>query len=208
MATLDDRAQGLYLAAGVVSQLFCDAPSEALVGALATPGEWPIDDPDSARALEECRVGLAAAGDDLARALRTDQFELFVGPGRGFACPYESVWLSPENLMFDEQTYQVREEFARLGLEAPALEKEPDDHIGLEFAFVAEIAKCLPMAADEESLQALRGFLADFLDNHLGRYAPEVLALVEKHATTPVYRALPALARGVLAEARALAAGD
>lgn len=206
MTDLRARAQALAVAANVVSQLFLAEPTRELLALLGEGEGWPIPDAAADDALARAAAWLRGRpGDaDLARELRQDHFELFVGPGRGYACPYESVWLSAENMMFDVETYEVRDAFARLGLAAPAQEKEPDDHIGLEFAFVSEIAERLAVWPDEE-VEALRALLAEFCAGHLSRFADKVFAGIREHATTGVYAALPALAESVLAEATALA---
>ena len=73
-------------------------------------------------------------------ALTWDFNRLFVGPGEMLAAPWESVYRSKTKLTFQESTLQVRELYERFGVRAPAVHREPDDHLGLELAFVATLS--------------------------------------------------------------------
>ena len=100
-------------------------------------GSWPLegDAHRTGAVLLETAVREAASAEDL-----TEDFDaLFIGPGRMHACPYESVYRSLEGLTFEAETMQVRRFYADHGLQAPAFNREPDDHIGLEVAFVGQL---------------------------------------------------------------------
>ncbi|HSO27591.1 MAG TPA: molecular chaperone TorD family protein, partial [Anaerolineales bacterium] len=95
---------------------------------------------------------LADSNGELQSALEGDYNRLFVGPAKVLAPPWESVYLTKERLIFQEQTLQVRGWFRRFGLEVENLYHEPDDHIGLELLFLAHLAE-LSVAALEEGEQ-------------------------------------------------------
>lgn len=190
-------------AASVVSALLLAPPSPELVDLLSDPAaaeDWPVDD-DRARAALQ-RVATADMPDP--SELTRDHFMLFVGPGRGHACPYESVYLSHDGLLFGTETYAARAEYHSVGLIAPQEGNEPDDHIGLEFAFVSELCRRIAAGEGVMDTHPYRVHLGRFLTEHLTRFAPTVLAAVEKHAFTPPYQALPALATSVLTTAEQL----
>ncbi len=139
--------------------------------------------------------------------LRIDNTRLFIGPGKLLAPPWESVGLCEERLVFQEQTLQVRDWYARYGLELVNLHKEPDDHIGLEFEFIAHLAKLGLQALEandhkrfDELLQAQKQFLAE----HPLQWAIPWTRLVEKNAWTDFYRGIALVARGSLIELAAL----
>ena len=99
-----------------------------------------------------------------------DYTRLFIGVDRVLAAPWESVYFNDERLLFQVQTQQVRQWYLRYGLEPENLHKEPDDHIGLELAFLAHLAQRGLQALEqndpavfEDSLAAQRGFLAEHL---------------------------------------------
>jgi len=140
-------------------------------------------------------------------ALTWDFNRLFVGPGEMLAAHWESVYRRKTKLTFQEPTLQVRELYERFGVQAPAVHREPDDHLGLELAFVATLSDLVAQAtAKDDATQLTRCFEAqkDFLRDHLLAWAPACLALVEKHAETDYYRGAALLALGSLAESARL----
>ena len=140
-------------------------------------------------------------------ALTWDFNRLFVGPGEMLAAPWESVYRSKTKLTFQESTLQVRELYERFGVQAPAIHREPDDHLGLELAFVATLSDLAVRAAaagDMADLARCFGTQKEFLQDHLLAWAPTCLALVEKHAETDYYRGAALLALGSLAESASL----
>ncbi len=144
------------------------------------------------------RPGLSdAAFDDV----RVDNTRLFIGVGMVLAPLWESVYFGDARLIFQEQTLQVRSWYRRFGLEFEKLNQEPDDHIGLEMAFVSQLASLALEKLEagdqpgfEEALQAQR----DFLSEHLLRWGPAWAKLVEEYARTDFYRGLAHLTHGAL----------
>ncbi|HVN16344.1 MAG TPA: molecular chaperone TorD family protein [Anaerolineales bacterium] len=141
------------------------------------------------------------------KALKQDQLYLFIGIDKVLAPVWESVYFSEQRLVFQVQTLQVREWYSRFKLQAERINREPDDHIGLELIFIAYLAARALQAMEEndesgfnELLQAQR----DFLSDHLLRWGPAWAKLVKKHAETDFYLGLGHLTHGALL---ALAAG-
>lgn len=64
---------------------------------------------------------------------------LFVGPGPLVAPPWESFYRSREHLLFEEWTYQVREQYHQFGLQFKNENNEPDDHLLLELEFMLSL---------------------------------------------------------------------
>lgn len=165
--------------------------------------QWP------GRPCAESRSGVAAlvesgrAGED-ARDVRRDFVQLFVGPGPMAAPPYGSVHSSQDRLIFEEDTFAVRAAYAEFGLAAPRLNQEPDDHIGLEMAFVAELCvRGLDAldSADDAALTRVLAAIARFLDEHLLAWGPQCLTLITTEATTSFYRGMGELGLGLLSDA-------
>lgn len=146
--------------------------------------------------------GISDAEFDL---IKQDNLKLLIGLDVMPAPPWESVYFSDKHMVFQEQTLQVREWYARFGLQIEHLHQEPDDHIGLELLFVSHLASSAWQALDEdkdrfeELLQAQR----DFLTEHLLRWGTSWAKLVKKHAETDFYRGIGHLTHGAL-----LAAAD
>lgn len=135
------------------------------------------------------------------KRLQSDQLRLFIGLDRVVAPVWESVYFNENRLVFQKQTLQVREWYARFGLQLEKLNKEPDDHIGLEMIFLAHLASLSLSAIEkgnpkelDELLQAQR----DFLSEHLLRWGPAWAKLVQQHASTDFYRGIAHLTHGAL----------
>lgn len=132
-----------------------------------------------------------------------DYARLFVGPGKIIAPPWESVQVDEERLTFQAETLQVRQWYRQFGLQAVQLYAEPDDHVGLELAFLSHLAQ-LALVAQAEGDHARLAQLLDaqrgFLKTHAQRWIPAWSAQVIHHARTDYYRGLAHITVGVLAE--------
>jgi TorA maturation chaperone TorD len=135
------------------------------------------------------------------KALQDDYLHLFIGLGHVLAPMWESVYFSEKKLMFQESTLQVREWYARFGVQAERINNEPDDHIGLEMLFISHLASLALQAIEQddqnklnEALQAQR----DFLSEHLLRWGPVWAKLVKQNANTDFYRGIAHLTHGSL----------
>ncbi len=199
-------AQGL--AFGFLNRAFYEPPSAEFINRLAADdlfADWPLS---SNR--EEMHMGLhllrkfcSSWQETELPALRSDYGRLFIGPGPLLAPPWESVYLSDEHLLFEAQTLEVREMYRRFGLQAPKLNVEPDDHLGLEMAFMVHLCHEALAALEhqqEDRLHKAMQAQRDFMEKHLLRWAPDCLWRVIRQACTDYYRGVAYLALGCLAE--------
>jgi TorA maturation chaperone TorD len=200
------------LAAGwtALSRLLLAPPSDDTLAQVRNPAlldQWPLrDDSGATDRGRDLLLTSASAGED-ADAVGRDFARLFVGPGRLQAPPWESVHRSRERLLFEAETFQVREWYARYGLEAPRLNREPDDHIGLELEFLATLAERAITALEEdrpedagELVSAHQGFLAE----HVLPWAPALMDLIRENAETSFLQGVAELGTGALAAAEFL----
>lgn len=181
-------------------------PAAAPTTRLATTDafdRWLLDpeEEDTRAGLVRLRRFRAAWDGGALERLADDYTRLFVGPGPLPAPLWESAWRGPERLLFGPQTLEVRSWYARFGLAAPQAGREPDDHLGLEFLFMAHLCG-LAEGHGAESGTALDA-AAGFLDQHLLRWAPECLAGAAAAAATDYYQGIALLGLGTLAQARA-----
>ena len=135
------------------------------------------------------------------KALQEDNLRMFIGLNKVPAPVWESVYFSEKRLMFQEQTLQIREWYARFGLQAERINKEPDDHIGLEMLFIAHLASLALQAFeqnDETKLNEILQAQREFLSEHLLRWGPVWAKLVKQHAATDFYRGIAHLTHGAL----------
>ncbi len=135
-------------------------------------------------------------------AVRSDHMHLFLGPGTVLAAPWESVQVDDEHLLFQTETLQVRSWYRRYGLQVIRLRQEPDDHVGLELAFLSHLAQqalTAQAAGDTAQLTEMLAAQRLFLKTHAQRWIPGWSAQVIQHARTEYYRGLAYLTVGVLA---------
>jgi putative dimethyl sulfoxide reductase chaperone len=135
------------------------------------------------------------------KALQDDHLKMFIGLKYVEAPMWESVYFSEKKLMFQEQTLQIREWYARFNLQAEKINKEPDDHIGLEMLFIAHLASLALQAIEKDDKKSLDGILQaqrEFLSDHLLRWGPAWAKLVKHHAATDFYRGIAHLTHGAL----------
>jgi TorA maturation chaperone TorD len=135
--------------------------------------------------------------------LRADYTRLFIGPAKVLAPPWESFYFNEERLLFQEQTLQVRQWFRRFGMESENIYKEPDDHIGLELAFLASLAQLALQAlneGDQARFQDASAAQSQFLEQHPAKWVSSWHLLVQQEARTDFMRGVASLVEGSLQE--------
>ena len=200
----------------LLGKLWFEFPEEEFIASLAAEGvfdEMPlgIEQPfvqDGLTLLQiwanEHKDGLSEEAFD---SIRFDYTRLFIGPNKVLAPPWESVYFNETRSIFQEQTLEVRDWYRRFGLESVKIHKEPDDHIGLELAFLSHLAgqaSAALEAQDRAELERLLDAQRQFAKDHLLAWFGGWFKLIEKYARTDFYRGLALLTRGVLLEISAL----
>ena len=220
IAEIEAPLAGQALVLNLLGKLIFEYPQLAWLQSLADENvfdEIPFGDsqPDVQAGLSLlCQWGLENANGRLAARfddLRADYTRLFVGPGPLVAAPWESVQMSEERLIFQEETLQVRHWYHNFGLEVVRLHQEPDDHAGLELAFLAHLTQQALSALAAGQPARLAGLLESrkcFLAEHPQRWVPGWCELVAARARTPFYQGVALVTRGVLAELAANAAAN
>lgn len=162
--------------------------------------EWPLTGTDGA----ETGLGMlreSHAQGETARDIYTDHARMYGTLATARVSPYESVHRGVDGLVFDTHTLQVRDAYRSLSLQVPNLNREPDDHIGLELEFIAQ--SCL-RALDSVENDAVNDaeryvrFGADFLRDHLLHWAPAMLHKVAEQADTRFMAGLAHLTGGAI----------
>jgi putative dimethyl sulfoxide reductase chaperone len=209
-ASLSEVLVGESLILGLLGKLLYNYPERAWIQSLADEelfAESPFgsEQPDITAGLTLLqgwtRTSRGGMTDEAFDDLRADYTRLFIGPNSVLAPPWESVHLSVDQLLFQEQTLQVRAWYQRFGLEAPNLHAEPDDHVGLELSFAGQLAKLASEREDRAASEQLLGAQRDFLSQHVLKWVPAWCGQVESQARTEFYRGIALLTRGALREA-------
>lgn len=203
------------------ARILQQSPEEAFVEALATEnlfadfGAWDcfrlpagttlpefgaIDPAQAAAALAACYSSAAVAGDakafyrDARLELHLDHLHLFSGPTPA-APPWESVWRERDRLLFGEQTEKVFAFYDDWGIRTEKSGKEPEDHLGLELAFVLFLLQTAQETPSRKSAQGtpVADAPAIFLDEHVLPWAFACLRAASENARTVFYRELAKL---------------
>lgn len=177
--------------------------------------EPPFTDvaPEAARELHDALEAAAREGEtgmqELLREIHLDHTYLFSMTGQSRTTPYESVYRTDDATMFGPTTLQVREAYRAYGLMFERCANEPDDHVGLELAFVSHLlgqtanaleadGAAIPLADAASSAAAPLADAAAFLSEHLLVFAPLYCKNVQVRAHTSYYRAIAGIAAGTL----------
>ncbi len=189
----------IVLSSRVLWQLWHQPASAELLADLEIfLDEWPLGEEraDVQTGLTTLRSGLGENFADIS----TDYADLFVGPNALKAPPWGSVYLDEEQLTFGETTLEVRAFYHQHGMAIETGEQEPDDHIGLMFAFLAWLGEHA-LEQEENQSQAMLACFASiriFLSEHMLPWAPRLCDLVEEQATTAFYRGVGQITKGVI----------
>ncbi|MGO1592047.1 MAG: TorD/DmsD family molecular chaperone [Ancrocorticia sp.] len=115
--------------------------------------------------------------------------------------PFESVHRNEEGLVFDSETLEVRDQYRRLGLQAPNLNREPDDHIGLELDFLAQCCVSALTALEQDAALAAERYArigGEFSRDHLLTWAPDMLEKARAASQTEWMGGLQLMTLGTL----------
>ncbi len=170
----------MYELAGVV---FGGEPDESLVGVLSSG--------DCVAALEglagTCEGAGALAGfctlvfPGRLPEMRSAYDRAILGLGERRSHPWESAYTSPRRLLMQVETLEVRNAYREFGYLPKLYPSVADDHVALECAFMAALAKRSVEAletGDEAGLRRLVDGQERFLHGHLlrwlGRYAEDL----------------------------------
>ena len=197
------------LAYTFINRAFYEKPTDEFINTLVSEklfAQWPLPPDDEFTSAGQNILQAFSANWQAGKLndLKKDYQQLFIGPARLPAPPWESVYLSDDRLVFEKQTTAVRQFYARYGLQAANLYKEPDDHFGLEMAFMAHLCTLGLEAIRQGEVETAQTHLnaqRDFLEEHLLLWAPDFLNRVITHAQTDYYRGVAYLALGCLAQA-------
>lgn len=204
-ANWQETISSLILAYGFFSKVFQEKPDDEFLRTLAEEDlftDWPF-----AANNEQTKEGLFLLRRFVQRwdknclpDLIQDYHQLFVGPTIK-AIPWESAWLSKEHLLFEEQTMEVRKLYRAVGLQTPLLGIEPDDHLGLEFAFMMHLfvaSFALDESGQEEALLEVKKIQHEFYTKHMMAWIPDCLNAVTKEAESDYYKGTAKLCLGCL----------
>ena len=141
---------------------------------------------------------------DVLTLLAKDYVLCFIGYGmesHSAAYPYESVYLSEKHLMMQSARDEVLAVYRSQGIDKQADWKEGEDHVALEFEFMAILADRAAealKAAEDVRYDELMAVSAGFMENHILQWVPAMLDELDHRAKTGFYLGLAGVAKGFL----------
>jgi len=167
---------GLNLSCQFLYQAFHQSPTEAFVDHFVSDRlweQWPVDTQNDRIANGLERI-MSVSSNEFA-ALSHDYAALFIGPNTLKAAPWASVYLTLEQQNCGEPTLAVRAFYQAYGVVLDTPTHEPDDHIGLMFAFLAYLSERAIQSIEADELEESQRWLAAipvFLTDHMLTWAP------------------------------------
>ncbi|MEC4273723.1 molecular chaperone TorD family protein [Adlercreutzia sp. R25] len=134
--------------------------------------------------------------------LAVDYARVFLGAGsydRILAPPYESVFTSEERILMQDARDGAVTYYRRAGLDLPADNTTPEDHLGFELQFVAALAERANEALDGGDKAVLAETMAlarSFFARHQQNWLSALCDAVDEFAETDFYRGVARMTRG------------
>jgi TorA maturation chaperone TorD len=130
-----------------------------------------------------------------------DYNDLFVGPKKLLAPPYESAYRNGEKTLMQRETLAVRAFYGKAGLESCYKNVIPDDHIAMELEFVCYLLSQAGRSAEQgenEKTEVYLGLYHEFFHSHLGCWAYAHCEDICRYAKTSALQGIALLTMGFL----------
>lgn len=134
--------------------------------------------------------------------LHWDYTKMFIGPNYLLAPPWESTYFNDSRLLFQEQTFKVRETYLKYNFIPKNYPYEPDDHIGCELDFMNKLSSLsLDMIKlnNEKRLRSLLDEQQSFISEHLKKWIDMFVENIEQFSETDFYRGFALILKGFIA---------
>ncbi len=199
-AVLNAARQGFYVFLASVYKLEL---TEAQIEALARQ-DLPVDD-------KYVGAGYAVVKEYIRHRHSGTRQELAVDYARVFLCagmyeqlmapPYESVYTSEDHLLMQDARDEVLDRYRSEGLDLPADNTTPEDHLSFELQFMAKLIERAQESLEAGVLDRYEELCAKqrvFFNEHLMNWVPRLCADVRAYAKTDFYRGIADITEGFL----------
>jgi len=130
------------------------------------------------------------------KELDVDFARIFLGMNSRGAFPYESVYQTKLGLLMQDPFDEVREFYGKMGFRKNPDLKEPEDHIGIQLAFMANLAHQAGIALQNDKKPEPHTHLTqqrEFLLQHLSPWVPSFCKDIQEVARTEFFKSLASL---------------
>lgn len=177
----------------VLSSLFLREASMEVLETLSSLSLPPVR---SKRSIEGLILPKGKELKSFKEELDVDFARIFLGMNSRGAFPYESVYRSKLGLLMQDPFDEVRESYNKTGVTKNSNLAEPDDHIGIELAFMANLAHQTGIALKNDKKQEALTHLEqqrEFLRQHLSPWVPSFCKDIQEVAWTEFFKSLASL---------------
>src|SRR4029453_8108583 len=130
-----------------------------------------------------------AAEGTTAEKVEREYFALFIGLGRGELMPYGSYYLT--GFMLERPLARLREDLAKIGIDAAEVVVEPEDHAGILCEIMSALAsRRLPAPSGSDRI---------VFDKHMAPWVGRFFNALENAAAADFYKRVGAPGRGTCA---------
>lgn len=132
------------------------------------------------------------------RDIQIEYTRLFLGPRHLPAPPYESVYRSPQGLMMQDSTMEVRSLYLKNGFRVARINQEPDDSIGIELEFMCALSRETSdayLSQDKAKLERLVSTQLEFCELHLSKWVPQFCADIIDNTQFEFWKGVASLTR-------------
>jgi TorA maturation chaperone TorD len=134
--------------------------------------------------------------------LAAEYASLFLGVGPKPVHLVESVYLSKDHLLYQQPYHEIIQAYRSLGYEKEKGFHEPEDHVAVEFDFMANLCRWTSKTLNDGEVEKAIAYLnlqKELLRDHLNQWVPLLCQELEKAASSPFYKALAQLTNGFTA---------
>jgi TorA maturation chaperone TorD len=131
--------------------------------------------------------------------LAVEYASLFLGVGLKHVYLVESVYLGKEHLLYEAPFHEVLDAYRSLGFEKDKDYREPEDHVAVEFEFMARLCQWTSQTLEKKDLENTITYLnlqKEFLKDHISRWIPELCHKLDDATENPFYKTLAHLTLG------------
>lgn len=202
LAGLCQQREAMY---ALIARMFIKEPDQAFLDELRQR-EYPVSTGNNLvdQGNRKLATYLSNVWENSALELAVDYVRTFIGygmDGKSAAYPYESAYTTTRRLLMQGARDEVRAIYASAGLDKLSSLKDEDDHVAFELSFMRTMCERTAAAAkagDEDTVMSLIETQANFLEQHLGLWAPTFAREMRTFAKTDFYQAASLLLEGFI----------
>jgi TorA maturation chaperone TorD len=133
--------------------------------------------------------------------LAAEYASLFLGVGPKRVHLVESVYLGRDHLLYEKPYHEVVEAYRSLGFEKEKAFTEPEDHVAVEFEFMARLCRWASQTLQKSDVANAIAYLnlqKEFLKDHITSWVPDLCRKLDEAANSDFYKGLAHLTQGFI----------